>query len=218
MTPDEAALFDEAVTPFLRDGVRLARWLLGDHVEADDVVQDAALRALKGLGGYRGGGRAWFLTIVRNTAATHAKKKRSRPVADDDAELALAQTPSGDPSPEAALIARADRAALQKALTTLPDAYREIIILREIGGLSYREIGEAVGAPVGTVMSRLARGREALARAVADKDPRRKKAAHKKGAGKDETGADKTSEGETNKDETGADGAGADRTGKDGAA
>ncbi len=159
--------FGEMVLPHLDDAYGLARWLTGNRADAEDVVQEACMRALASLDqAMIERPRAWLLTIVRNTAFTWLKKNRpSAVLVTDDAgllEAAAAKEPPPAPNPEEALIARADQAALDAAIQALPHLFKEVIIMRDISGLSYREIAAAIGAPVGTVMSRLARARALL--------------------------------------------------------
>jgi len=164
--------FRSIVLPHLADGYALARWLTGDRTDAEDVVQDACLRAFRAIGGYAGGSpRAWVLTIVRHAAYDWLRKNRAGVlVAVDDlaaVEHGLDRDAAGAPAsagetPEAALIAKADAAALQAAIAALPPPFREALVLRDVHGLSYREIAEVTGVPVGTVMSRLARARRQL--------------------------------------------------------
>lgn len=165
-------LFAEVVLPHLDTAYALARWLTGNRSDAEDVVQDACLRALNGLDLYAGGNaRAWVLTIVRNTAFTWLARNRPKAVVltDDieavERERAFQSLPGngeGEPTPEAALIAKADAAELEAAIASLPPPFKETIVLRDINGLSYREIAEVTKVPIGTVMSRLARGRNLL--------------------------------------------------------
>lgn len=159
-------LFAEIVVPHLDDAYGLARWLTGNPSDAEDVVQDACLKALAALktAGVRNG-RAWVLAIVRNTALTRlARRRGERLVASDDLENAAGV--DLDLSPEEKLIARIDVAELTQAIAALPLAFRETLVMREINDLSYREIAEATGVPVGTVMSRLARARALLTSAL----------------------------------------------------
>ncbi len=158
--------FAEVVLPHLDDAYGLARWLTGNRSDAEDVVQDACMRALAALDlGPVERPRAWVLSIVRNTAFTWLAKNRPKTVllTDDAAfiETAAAREP-GAPNPEEALIAAADQSALESAIEALPHVFREVIVMRDINGLSYREIAAATGAPVGTVMSRLSRARALL--------------------------------------------------------
>jgi RNA polymerase sigma factor (sigma-70 family) len=158
--------FTNVVLPHLDDAYGLARWLTGNRADAEDVVQDACLRALTSLESNAvERPRAWLLSIVRNTAFTWLAKNRPQTVLlTDDAEIidAAAAKEPGPPGPEEALIAAADRAALESAIAALPHLFREVIVMRDINGSSYREIAAAIGAPVGTVMSRLARARALL--------------------------------------------------------
>jgi RNA polymerase sigma factor (sigma-70 family) len=169
---DAKTRFASVVTPHLADAFALARWLTGDRVDAEDVVQDACLRAFRAIGGYSGGNaRAWVLTIVRHTAYSWlAKNRRATLVAVEDLEaVEHAQARPGrtaaegsGATPETALIAKADAARLQAAIAALPPPFRETLVLRDLQGLDYREIAHVTEVPVGTVMSRLARARQRL--------------------------------------------------------
>jgi len=154
------------VLPHLDDAYGLARWLTGNQTDAEDVVQDACMRALASLEtAIVERPRAWVLTIVRNTAFSWLAKNRPKAVVlTDDPQLldAAAARRDSAPDPEEALIAAADEAALESAIQALPHLFREVIVMRDINGMSYREIAEAIGAPQGTVMSRLARARGRL--------------------------------------------------------
>lgn len=156
------------VLPHLDDAYRLARWLTGSGADADDVAQEACLRALAAMDTAQiEHPRAWLLAIVRNTALTWLKKNRPKNVVFTDEsealEAAAARAPeAGAANPEEALIAAADEAALEAAIESLPHLFREVVVMRDINGLSYRDIAAAIDAPVGTVMSRLARGRATL--------------------------------------------------------
>jgi RNA polymerase sigma-70 factor, ECF subfamily len=162
---DDHARFARLVLPHLGDAYSLARWITGNRADAEDVVQDACLRAFRAVGSIGdGSARPWVLTIVRNTAYTWLRKNRPSAVlvVEDLEDVETANANPGDPdseTPETALIAKADAASLQAAIMALPTAYRETMILRDVQGLSYREIGEVTGVAIGTVMSRLARGR-----------------------------------------------------------
>jgi RNA polymerase sigma factor (sigma-70 family) len=161
---DSKARFAKVVIPYLDDAYGLARWVTGNSADAEDVVQDACLRAFRGIGGFAGGNsRAWVLTIVRNAAYDWLRKNRSPAlVLVDDLEaverMADDAITVGD-NPETALIARADEARLQTAIANLPAAFRDTMVLRDVQGLDYREIATITGVPIGTVMSRLARAR-----------------------------------------------------------
>lgn len=146
--------------PHLDAGYNLARWLTRDVADAEDVVQEAALRALRYADSLDGGSaRAWFLTIVRH--AFYDWRKRNRPaeiVADDGTAIESAADPDAI-DPETACLRAAQTRALADAIAALPLRFREVLILREIEGLSYKEIARVADIPVGTVMSRLARAR-----------------------------------------------------------
>ena len=169
---DDKALFAAVVIPYLGEAYALARWMTGTRSDAEDVVQEASLRAYRAIRRYAGGNaRAWVLTIVRNTALSWMAK--SRPAAlvavDDLASIERAQVKSGDmetwgsvPDPETEVIAKADAARLDNAIAALPSPFRETLVLRDLQGLDYREISQVTDTPIGTVMSRLARARQRL--------------------------------------------------------
>ena len=169
---DAKARFASVVVPHLVDAFALARWLTGDRADAEDVVQEASLRAFRAIGDYSGGNaRAWVLTIVRHTAYSWLGKHR-RPllVAVDDLEaVERAQALPGrnaaeaaGATPETELLAKADAARLEAAIAALPPPFRETLVLRDVQGLDYREIAQVTEVPIGTVMSRLARARRRL--------------------------------------------------------
>jgi RNA polymerase sigma-70 factor (ECF subfamily) len=146
----------------LDSAYNLARWLLRDPHDAEDAVQEACLRAFRAFGGFRGAdGRAWFLTIVRNACYTHMRQGRRQPreVAFEE-DLHGAPQDLGDENALAWLEVKGE--LLNQALERLPAEYREAIVLHDLEGLSYREIAEVAAIPLGTVMSRLARGRGRL--------------------------------------------------------
>jgi RNA polymerase sigma factor (sigma-70 family) len=158
--------FGNVVLPHLDDAYELARWLTGNRTDAEDVVQEACLRAFHGIGSFsNGNSRAWLLTIVRNAAYSWMLKNRPAAiVVVEDIEGAELARP-GDldiETPETVLIAKIDARLLEAAIAALPASFRETLVLRDVHGLSYREIAEVTGAPAGTVMSRLARARCAL--------------------------------------------------------
>jgi len=159
----EAADFETVVLPHLDAAYNLARWLVRDPSLAEDIVQDAVLRALQYFGSFRGGsgGRAWLLQIVRNAAYAAVKARRIGADVPLDAEDAP-DLPDPAPGPEALLTQRQDLHALDQALAALPIELRECLILCELEQLSYKDIARVTGAPVGTVMSRLWRARQAL--------------------------------------------------------
>jgi RNA polymerase sigma-70 factor (ECF subfamily) len=163
--------FERQMLPHLDAAYNLARWLLRNGEDAEDAVQDAFLRAHQAFASYQGGSeKAWLMTIVRNVCLT-LLKRRVRPgnvVMLDEAmgELEKASADivpaSLNSRPDAELLAKIERARVQTALKKLPQNLREIVVLREFEDLSYQEISEVVGVPVGTVMSRLSRAREQL--------------------------------------------------------
>ncbi len=168
----DRARFASVVAPHLADAYSLARWLTGDRADAEDVVQEASLRAFRAVNGFAGcSARAWVLTIVRHTAYSWlGKNRRTIFVAVDDLEAverSQAQR-TGDltapdaTTPETELIAKADAVQLEAAIAALPPQFREALVLRDIQGLDYREIAKVTEVPVGTVMSRLARARRRL--------------------------------------------------------
>jgi RNA polymerase sigma-70 factor (ECF subfamily) len=158
--------FNEMVLPHLDDAYGLARWLTGNRTDAEDVVQDACMRALASLEtAVVERPRPWLLTIVRNTAFSWMGKNRPKAVVlvgDSEVFDALGAHRDTSPGPEDVLIAAADEAALESAILALPPIFREMVVMRDINGMSYREIAAATGAPQGTVMSRLARARAQL--------------------------------------------------------
>ena len=139
----------------------LARWILRDPAAAEDAVQDAFLRAIHHFAGYRGGdSKAWLLAIVRNQCYDHLRRRGIAGHADFDEAI---HTPGAGPANPETLALRGERSeALRQALDTLPAEYREVIVLRELEQLSYQEIAEIAGIPIGTVMSRLSRARRRL--------------------------------------------------------
>jgi RNA polymerase sigma-70 factor (ECF subfamily) len=154
--------FEAQVLPYLDAAYNLARWLARDEADAQDVVQEAMLRAFRYFDSFRGGdARVWLLAIVRNTyysLRTKAPPDGMQEVFDDDAHTAVDE----QPTPEARMLLALDVGALQKALENLPHPLREAIVLREIEACSYKEIASITGQKIGTVMSRLARARERL--------------------------------------------------------
>ena len=170
-TADSA--FAVLVETHLDSACNLARWLVRDPVLADDVVQDAMLRALKYFPSFRGeNARAWVLQIVRNVALTKLRKNaesNASAAAEDELETAaLAVAGDARQEPEATLMREQDERLVQRLLARLPVELRECLVLREIDELSYKEIARIVDVPVGTVMSRLWRGRKLLAEAAAE--------------------------------------------------
>ena len=158
---DERTRFEQALMPHLGAAYNLARWLTRDEHDAQDVVQEAYLRALKFFGGFHGhDGRAWLLTIVRNACHTWLQQKRARGSAAFDEEIHGVDSKAV--SPENALLRQESQQTVRQAVEALPVEHREVVVLRELEGLSYKEIAAIAGIPLGTVMSRLARARERL--------------------------------------------------------
>lgn len=160
-------LFREIVLPHLADALSLARWLTNSAHDAEDVVQEASIRAFAAIEKvHTENGRAWLLAIVRNTAFTWLARNRPKAlvVTDNESIFESAATNLGESvaTPEAEVIAKAETELLQVGITALAAPFRETLVLREINGLTYREISEITNVPIGTVMSRLARAREQL--------------------------------------------------------
>jgi RNA polymerase sigma-70 factor, ECF subfamily len=172
---DDNGRFARLVLPYLADAYSLARWIMGNRTDAEDVVQDACLRAFRAIAtAADASARAWLLTIVRNCAYTWLRKNRPAaivPVEDLEAIESERATPwdADAETPETALIAKTDAASLDAAIAALPTPFREMLVMRDIQGLSYREIAEVTGVPVGTVMSRLARGRDRVIKTIGRK-------------------------------------------------
>jgi len=162
--------FETSVLPHLDAAYNLARWITRDDHDAEDVVQEAFMRALRYFDRMKGSeARPWLLGIVRNTCYTWLEKNRpSDLVALDDAETQVAEIEAANAAsgygatPEVILLQSANRKLVNQALEELPVGYREVIVMREIEDMSYKEIASVAGLPLGTVMSRLSRGRELL--------------------------------------------------------
>jgi RNA polymerase sigma-70 factor, ECF subfamily len=154
-----AGSFAQVVLPHLDAAYNLARWLVGNDVDAEDVVRDAYVRALRYFATFRGAdGRCWLLSIVHNACYRWLSTNRAEaPVIVFDDEIP--GTPDDAANPEAMLLPLADGRLLDLALTQLPVRFREVLVLRELEGLSYREIADVMGVPIGTVMSSLSRAR-----------------------------------------------------------
>jgi RNA polymerase sigma-70 factor (ECF subfamily) len=163
---DRRRRFETQVLPHLDAAYRFARWLARSSEGADDVVQEAILRAYRGFDGLRGSdAKAWLLTIVRNCHATALKQQQRRaqvPLPEEhdsqDGDALIATTPD----PESASIRQDEERTLERLVAALPEGYRQILILREVEDMDYRDIAAVVNVPLGTVMSRLARARAAL--------------------------------------------------------
>ena len=160
------ALFEEIIIPHLNAAYNLARWLTRNGHDADDLVQEAYLRAFRSFDTFQGkDSRAWLLAIVRNTCFTWLRKKGNQATAEFDEQMHSAADES--PNAESAILSRAALRSLQDCLDGLPLEFREVIILRELEELSYKEISDVARVPVGTVMSRLARARKRLQQCLA---------------------------------------------------
>lgn len=162
LSPQEMERFTESVLPYLDAAHNLARYLMRDAHEAEDAVQEAFLRAIRHFGGLRGAdGRAWLLSIVRNVCFTQLRRRRSggekvefdEEIHSQDVEVS---------APEADLANTLTVESVREGLSQLAAEFREVLVLRELEGLSYKEIAQVAGVPMGTVMSRLARGRKQL--------------------------------------------------------
>jgi RNA polymerase sigma factor (sigma-70 family) len=158
---DPLTAFNDAVLPHFDAAYNLARWLTRNDQDAQDIVQEACLRAFKYWKGFCGSRcRSWLLAIVRNTYYSRIREQAVQPGLTEDGEID--DIDDGTPKPECAVFQNADRDLLKAALEDLTVEFREAIILREMEGLSYKEIADIAGVPIGTVMSRLARARRQL--------------------------------------------------------
>jgi RNA polymerase sigma factor (sigma-70 family) len=175
---DERAVFDEVFLPHMAEAYRLAQWLTGNSYDAEDVVQDAALRAFRGIKSFGAvNARAWSLKVVRNTAYSWLTKNRPKSVVfTDDLSVTEQQELEHEGSqgtrietPEEIALFKAEAEDVQRALAQLPAHFREVIVLREINQLNYRDIAEIANIPIGTVMSRLSRGRQLLITLLGDR-------------------------------------------------
>jgi RNA polymerase sigma-70 factor (ECF subfamily) len=164
LQPQERIRFEQAVVPHLDAAVNLARWLLRNRADAEDVAQEAMLRAYRFFDQFRGGdARAWLLQIVRNSCYTWLEKNRPMELMTEfDEELHV----QSSPNPETLATQADERGRLMRALESLPPRSREVIVLRELEAFSYKEIAEITGIPIGTVMSTLSRAREKLQRTL----------------------------------------------------
>jgi RNA polymerase sigma-70 factor, ECF subfamily len=169
----DQARFEQLILPHLDAAFNLARWLLRSRPDAEDVAQEALLRSYRFFEGFHGGdARAWLLQIVRNSCYTWMEKNRPAELMTEFNEELYG--PAG-PTPEALAIAAENRASLTRALESLPPRFREVIVLRELEGCSYREIATIASIPIGTVMSTLSRARRQLHLALSN--PAQKEAA-----------------------------------------
>jgi RNA polymerase sigma-70 factor (ECF subfamily) len=154
--------FDQLILPHLDAAHNLARWLIRNPADAEDAIQEAFLRALRFFDGFRGGdSRAWLLKIVRNTCYSWIRKNRPTERFGEFDEIVHSSQDMGEDA-EAKLVSRSESERLTKAIETLPAVFREVLVLREFEGLSYKEISDVTGIQMGTVMSTLSRARQRL--------------------------------------------------------
>lgn len=166
LEPQDRIRFEQLVLPHLNSAANLASWLLRNRADSEDVLQEAMLRAYRFFDRFHGGdARAWLLQIVRNTCYTWLQKNRPAELMTEFDEE-VHQQPSA--SPETLALRAANRERLIRALELLPTRAREVLVLRELEGCSYKEIGEIAGIPIGTVMSTLARARQRLQRILSE--------------------------------------------------
>ncbi len=159
----DTTLFEDRILPHLDAAYSLARWLARDAHDAEDVVQEASLRALRYIGSLKGGdARPWFLTIVRNAFYDWIARNRPTEVVEDDGTILDAALDPVAIDPQEGAIRSAEMRGLAAAVAALPLQFREVLVLRELEGLSYKEIARVADIPIGTVMSRLARARRLL--------------------------------------------------------
>ena len=171
MLESKRARFESNVSPHLTAAYNLARWLTHNDHDAEDVVQEAMLRAFTFFDGFRGSdARSWVLKIVRNTCSTWLDVNRPRDVVATDIDQlseTLPSTCSGSTDdPETVALRKTEAYQVDEAIASISATFREVIVLREIEGLSYKEIANVIDAPIGTVMSRLARARSEIRRAL----------------------------------------------------
>jgi RNA polymerase sigma-70 factor (ECF subfamily) len=166
-TPVLGETFDDVVLPHLDVAYRLARWLMRNEQDAQDVVQEASLRAFRYFRTFTGGdGRAWFLRIVRNTCSGWRGRRFEALTDPFDERQHVSGRPTSDP--ETLLLQTDDASLIARAMRNLPDRFHQLLVLRELEGLSYREMADVMGIPMGTVMSSLSRARQALRGALED--------------------------------------------------
>jgi RNA polymerase sigma-70 factor (ECF subfamily) len=167
LVPEDRERFERQILPHQDAAFNLARWLLRSRADAEDVTQEALVKAFRFFPGFHGGdARSWLLQIVRNTCYTWMEKYRS---VDLTTEFDESVHMPGTATPETEAVASSERERLTKALERLPPRAREALVLRELEGLSYKEMAEVTRLPIGTVMSRLARARRRLRRCLQDR-------------------------------------------------
>jgi RNA polymerase sigma-70 factor, ECF subfamily len=178
--------FESAVLENLDAAYNLARWLTRNDQDAQDVVQESCMKALRAFGSFRGTDfRPWFLTIVRNTSFTWLRRNKLSPDVGAEQSLEVAAEIAADSheyDPQAIAIRTADANLLRRAIEALPEGLRQTLVLREMEGLSYKEIGKIAGVPIGTVMSRLSRGRMQLAELLMQMDQSQPRTSAQEGA------------------------------------
>ena len=157
--------FDREVLPHLDTGYNLARWLARSDDDASDIVQEACLRCFRNMDQLTTNPRAWFLSTVRNTAYTFLARRSGQPTFLDESD----DLQWDGPSPEQAVLAKVEQEILTQFIEDLPPEFREVLVLRDLEDLSYKEIAEVSGLPIGTVMSRLNRARRRLQQRLADR-------------------------------------------------
>jgi len=171
MLPHRVESFEAVVLPHMRAGYNLARWLLRNDQDAEDVTQEAIVRAFRFFDGFSGDNpRAWLLTVVRNSAYTFLQQNRTRELGTEFDEVLHSEPASNgrtSETPEVLVLRSAQQRLLNESVEALPVEFREVFVLREMEGLSYKEIADVARIPIGTVMSRLSRARRQLQAAVA---------------------------------------------------
>jgi RNA polymerase sigma factor (sigma-70 family) len=167
---ENRARFESLLLPFMKDAYNLARWLMTNQEDAEDMAQESYLRAFRFFASFREGTncRAWFLQIVRNTCYT-ALGARNLKQQQVPLDLEANEIEDTAPLPPVSLSKKMTVEAVREAIAALPIDFREVVVLRELEGLSYKEISEVSGVPIGTVMSRLARARHQLYLLLADR-------------------------------------------------
>ncbi len=172
--PATISKFESAVLEHLDAAHNLARWLMRNDQDAQDVVQESCMKALRAFDSFRGGDfRVWFLTIVRNTSFTWMRRNKGSPNPMAAQSMEVGAEIAGDDEvndPQLLAIRAEDAGLVRRAIDALPEVMREAVVLREMEGLSYKEIGKIAGVPIGTVMSRLARGRMQLQALLVEMD------------------------------------------------